>query len=155
MAGTLAHDHSWAEDTDEVRACCPDFNPGLAVIGIRCPGERGADGRGVSGMGDLDTASPAAGEEDFDEAAEYDAWVATVADAAAAWSRAVADAEVALGKASGALASLRKLTRDEVSDDDQRDAGVAMRSIRAHLLTLRRIADAQAWRSAQRLGKGS
>jgi hypothetical protein len=87
------------------------------------------NGRGVSGMTD-----PVPAGEDFDEAAEYDAWVATVAEAAAAWSRSVADAEAALGKTSGTLASLRKLTRDEVSDDDQRDAGVAMGSIRAHLL---------------------
>ena len=34
-----AHDHSWAEDMDEVRAVCPDFNPLLAGTGICCPGE--------------------------------------------------------------------------------------------------------------------
>lgn len=32
------HDHSWAEDISEVRACCPDYNPDLAGTGIRCPG---------------------------------------------------------------------------------------------------------------------
>jgi hypothetical protein len=39
MTIQAGHDHSWAEDMDEVRACCPGFNPGLAGTGIRCPGE--------------------------------------------------------------------------------------------------------------------
>jgi hypothetical protein len=41
MTTQAGHDHSWAEDVDEVRACCPDFNPGLAGTGIRCPGDHG------------------------------------------------------------------------------------------------------------------
>jgi hypothetical protein len=41
------HDHSWAEDMDEVRACCPDYNPGLAGTGIRCPGDPGHAGGGA------------------------------------------------------------------------------------------------------------
>lgn len=96
---------------------------------------------------------PSPGGEDFDERAEYAAWATRVAEAAAAWSRSAADAEAAVGQVGPALASLRKLAAGEVSDDDQRDAGQAMGAIRAHLVTLRRIADAQAWRSAQRLAK--
>lgn len=38
----MPHDHSWAEDMDEVRACCPDYNPLLAGTGIRCPGDPAA-----------------------------------------------------------------------------------------------------------------
>lgn len=36
-----AHDHSWAQDTDEARALCPDLNPQLIPLGIRCPGDTG------------------------------------------------------------------------------------------------------------------
>lgn len=35
-----SHDHSWAEDMDEVRANCPDHNPAIPP-GIRCPGDPG------------------------------------------------------------------------------------------------------------------
>lgn len=37
------HDHSWAEDMGEVRALCPDLNPELATLGIRCPGDTAGD----------------------------------------------------------------------------------------------------------------
>jgi hypothetical protein len=38
------HDHSWAEDMDDVRAGCPDYNARLAGTGIRCPGDPAASG---------------------------------------------------------------------------------------------------------------
>ena len=44
MTIQAGHDHSWAEDMDEVRACCPSHNPLLAATGIRCPGETEPDG---------------------------------------------------------------------------------------------------------------
>lgn len=33
------HDHSWAEDRDEIAAACPDFNPEIAKAGFLCPGD--------------------------------------------------------------------------------------------------------------------
>jgi hypothetical protein len=39
-----AHDHSWAQDMEEVAANCPDYNPDLKGTGIRCPGDPAASG---------------------------------------------------------------------------------------------------------------
>lgn len=46
-----AHDHSWAEDMDEVEALCPDHNPALAGTGIRCPGDPAARYEAGAGEG--------------------------------------------------------------------------------------------------------
>ena len=84
---------------------------------------------------------------------EHATWLADKIAAAAQWSAMVGAARNAANEAGAALNRLRRLDEDEVGDDDVADAKEALSAILRELARLQRIADAQAWRSAQRQGE--